>query len=130
MPCRHILIAEDEACLAVFLQTLLREGGHEVSLACNGRQALDALVRCNGGREKVDILLTDIQMPEIDGLELITRVRAMGMTVGIIAMSGSHDPDMKARLMKLNVECFLRKPFRPEQLNNHIRSTIQGGKLE
>lgn len=123
---RHILIAEDEAHLAAFLQTILKDGGHQVSLARNGRQALDALVRCNGGEEKVDILLTDIQMPEIDGLELIRRIRTMGLNIGIIAMSGSNDPNMLTRLMQLDVERFLRKPFRPEQLNNHIRSTIQG----
>lgn len=119
------MIAEDEVYLAAYLQTILREGGHDVSLARDGRQALDALVRCNGGRDKIDILVTDIQMPEIDGLELIERIRKMGITVGIIAMSGSSDPHMMARLTQLNVKRFLRKPFRPEQLDNHIRSTIQ-----
>ena len=65
-----ILIVDDEFGLAEMLREMLRESGFEVTLAINGRLALEIL-----GEERVDLVLTDMMMPVMDGAELATAMR-------------------------------------------------------
>ncbi len=82
-----ILLAEDELLVSRLLQRYLQSIGFEVVAAANGREALD-LYRT----EAPDLLVSDIDMPEMDGLELLSSIRETDRTLPAILVSGKGDP--------------------------------------
>ena len=79
----HVLVAEDELLAALALEDFLREKGYRVTLAANGVEALAAFER-----DRPNVLLTDLNMPRMNGVELIRRIRAADARVPIIVMTG------------------------------------------
>ena len=86
----RVLIVEDEPTDRVIFGTLVERAGHEVYLASNAVQALNI----HGGR-RIDVVITDLHMPHIDGIELIRALRELLPDAAIIAVSGSG-PDLLA----------------------------------
>jgi len=85
----HVLLVEDDHATLVFVKALLRSCGHEVTTATNGREAIHALI---APTVAVDLILTDIMMPEVDGMELMKIVQSMAnnthfKTIPIVVMS-------------------------------------------
>lgn len=79
----HILLVEDEERLAAALRKALERAGHSVFTAGDGRDALSIM-----SGAKIDLVIADIVMPNLDGLELIKQIRATDRTIKILAMSG------------------------------------------
>jgi CheY-like chemotaxis protein len=115
-PVDRILIVDDNADLRLTMKLLLESEGYRVELAANGREALQVQ------RERpARILVTDLFMPEADGLETIQRFRTDYPEMPIIVISGGGSaPAMKtdhlAVAKELGVCATLRKPFAPEAL--------------
>ena len=107
---RSILIVDDEFGLAEMLREMLRESGYDVILAINGRLALEIL-----GEGKVDLVLTDMMMPVMDGAELATAMRRddKHRTTPIIMMTSL--PTAVPQPDGL-FDAVLRKPFTPDLL--------------
>ena len=82
----HVLVAEDEVLVAWALRAILEEAGYQVTLAHDGVQALALQAQT-----PADVLLTDLQMPRLDGLTLIRRLRAACPTLPVIVMTGAAD---------------------------------------
>jgi DNA-binding NarL/FixJ family response regulator/AraC-like DNA-binding protein len=104
---RTIMIAEDEAIVRIGLQTIIdwnRHGFELVGAYSNGRQAWEA-IRVS----PPDILLTDIRMPEMDGLELIRRIREENLDMHIVILSGYDDFDYTRKAIQLQVQDYLIK---------------------
>jgi len=80
----RVLVVDDDEVVRTLIAALLEEMQHEVRTVENGVDALDA-----HRREPADLVITDIYMPDMDGLELIRRINASNSTPPIIAMSGS-----------------------------------------
>jgi DNA-binding response OmpR family regulator len=107
---RSVLIVDDEYGLADMLRETLREDGYEVSLAINGRLAFDIL------RERpVDLVITDLMMPVMDGAELAAAIRAeegmRGTAVLLMTSLPSRMPDRSGLY-----DAIIRKPFTPALL--------------
>jgi len=81
----RILLVEDEPSDLELMRTLLRDAGHVVVYAQDGKEALEAL-----RRETVEVVITDLRMPVVNGLRLIRSLRASGDTIPIIAVSGKN----------------------------------------
>jgi CheY-like chemotaxis protein len=113
---QSILIVEDEFGLAEMLRDMLREHGYEVVLAINGRLALDVL-----GEQHVDLVLTDLMMPVMDGEELATAMRTGDTYRDTPVIMMTSLPTALPQQREL-FDAILRKPFSPELL---LR-TIQG----
>jgi DNA-binding response OmpR family regulator len=112
----RILVVDDEpSVLDVTGEFLVREG-HEVETASGGEEALDLL-----RRRTFDLLITDIMMPGIDGLELAS-VAAEESKAAILLMSGGTTPRLRGRRMR-----FLRKPFTREGLVAEVEQTLSAG---
>ena len=79
----HILLVEDDRGTAATLRKALERAGHSVATAGDGREALIEIKR-----SKVELVIADICMPNVDGLELITEIRRAGQTMKVIAISG------------------------------------------
>ena len=101
-----ILVVEDDAVSRHFLDTLLSRAGYEVITAVDGQQGLAMAVQ-----EEVALILTDLNLPGMDGLDLLQHLRAIKPHVAAIVMSGSASPGQIARAQEIGAVGFLTKPF-------------------
>jgi CheY-like chemotaxis protein len=108
-----IVLIDDEPAMRRATERALRAGGHVVHAYENGRPAIEHLVR-----DAPDLLITDIFMPEMEGLETIRRARTLCPDVPIIAISGFsiEDGDYLRIAEKFGAIASLKKPFRPAEL--------------
>jgi CheY-like chemotaxis protein len=118
-----VLVVDDRPDVRLSLLYMLEASGYDVAEAGDGRQALAALAR-----KRVDLILTDLYMPVMDGLGLVRSIRErQGPRPGVIAMSGSghlgRDASLEAAQV-LGADAVLRKPFTREQLINTITSVL------
>lgn len=107
-----VLIVDDSTSILKLLAHALGEAGFDVVSASNGQQALDATAQ-----RRFDLIITDIFMPETDGIELLMQLNKRGGRPPVIALSsksGSMDMLPSARL--LGAELTLYKPFKPADL--------------
>jgi CheY-like chemotaxis protein len=118
-----ILIIDDEPAILLAMERVLAPLGHEVLKARNGRTALE---RYMGHR--ADLVITDIFMPEMDGIELIMRMKAAFPTARIVAMSGggalARDNVLGAAAM-LGVDGVLEKPFELHEISEVVDRVLE-----
>jgi len=113
-----ILLAEDEALLRELGETILQQAGYTV-VTVYRRNELDSLLKSYDGA--IDVLLTDVVMPEISGQELATLVRSRWPDIRVIYMSGYSSDDLKDIAPGA---AFLQKPFTPTELMEKISSVM------
>lgn len=107
-----ILLVEDDPQVASLLETVLKAAGHTVLWADNGISALRLLAGWIP-----DVVVTDISMPEKDGVELMLELRRLPASVPVIAMSGHSLSDQFLKVgRQLGALKTLQKPFHPEEL--------------
>ena len=117
---RSILIVDDEFGLAEMLRDMLRDHGYDVTLAINGRLALDIL-----GERPVDLVITDMMMPVMDGSELATVMRNSEAHRGIPIVMMTCLPTVVPHQHGL-FDAVLRKPFTPDLLLRTIHACFGG----
>jgi CheY-like chemotaxis protein len=115
-----VLLVEDEDAVRGLASRVLAAQGYVVLEARNGREALDVL----GRRHGIDLVLTDVVMPDMGGLELSERVAARHPGVRIVYMSGYTEGDKLQPGLRNSPYPFLQKPFSPENLALRIRETL------
>ena len=122
-----ILVVDDiEDNRYALTRRLKREGYERVIEATNGREALDKLES-----ENVDLVLLDIMMPEIDGFEVLRRMRADTRLrhVGVIIISASEDLESIVKAVELGAEDYIPKPFNPTLLKARIDASLTRKRL-
>ncbi len=117
-----ILICEDEEIMLTALEFRLRKQGFTVIKAENGRKAIEALKE-----DKPDLMIADIMMPHVSGLELIKFLRNdLGDTkMPIIVISAMEHDDVILEAFRLGATDFITKPFKPQELILRIRRIFQ-----
>jgi signal transduction histidine kinase/CheY-like chemotaxis protein/HPt (histidine-containing phosphotransfer) domain-containing protein len=122
----RILLAEDNPINQRFAVCLLERYGHEVVVTSNGKEALTVLAQ-----QPFDLVLLDVQMPEMDGLETSVAIRAreqeQGGHVPIIAMTAHAMADDRERCLQAGMDAYLTKPVRPQELFETIANLIPEG---
>jgi len=112
----RVLLAEDNAVNALLATVLLRKVGHQVTHVLTGRQALDALAR-----HEFDLVMMDVQMPDMDGLEATAQIRRSeahtGRHIAIVAFTAHAMAEDRKRFLDAGADGYLTKPFSPEQLH-------------
>ncbi len=119
MMSKTILVVDDEERLTSLLQAYLHQEGYRVVTAANGRQALDAV-----RREPPDLIVLDIMMPEMDGIEFLRVHRAQHSTPVILLTARVEDDD-KIVGLELGADDYLTKPFRPRELLARVRAVLR-----
>ena len=120
-----ILIADDDAQIRAMIQKLLARAGHTVIEAANGVEAEDL-----AGRHPIDLLITDIIMPDKEGLMLVRDLKRRSPKLRIIAMSGGGRAGAFTLLdaaAQFGADAVLRKPFRAGALLEAIASALGNG---
>jgi signal transduction histidine kinase/ActR/RegA family two-component response regulator len=117
----RVLLAEDNAVNALLATVLLRKVGHQVTHVVTGRKALDALAL-----DEFDLVLMDVQMPDMDGLEATAEIRRSEVRTGrhipIVAFTAHAMAEDRKRFLDNGADGYLTKPFSPEQLHAVIAS--------
>ncbi len=110
---KKVLVAEDEASIREFIVINLQRSGYEVSQADNGKTALEIYEAADGD---FDVVLLDIMMPEMDGLEVCKRLRNMSQTVGIIMLTAKTQEIDRVTGLLVGADDYVTKPFSPSEL--------------
>jgi two-component system response regulator AtoC len=108
---RRVLVVDDEENIRLVLRTLLKKHGYEVEVADSGESAL-AMVDTFGP----DVILTDVRMPKMGGLDLIATLKAKQHPATVIVMSAYGNFDLALEAMKAGAYDYVGKPFKPEEI--------------
>jgi two-component system, NtrC family, response regulator AtoC len=112
----RVLVVDDEEIVRESLSGWLRKDGHDAVAAADGRAALDAL-----RGERWDVVLVDLKMPGMDGLQLLEEARREGAAAVFVMMTAYATVDTAVSAMKLGAYDYLVKPFDPEELSALVR---------
>lgn len=117
-----ILIVEDETSIAEGLLMILEDQGFEVDLAFTGRRAMDALRKRN-----VDLLVADLRLPDMDGMEVVREVKAKRPSTKVIVITGYPSVSSAVESMKLGVSDYLPKPFWGDDFKKAVENVFKEG---
>ncbi|HEX8748812.1 MAG TPA: sigma-54 dependent transcriptional regulator [Pyrinomonadaceae bacterium] len=120
----RILVAEDEANLRLVIQKELQRMGHRVQVAPDGEAALRRLEEGN-----VDVLLCDINMPRMDGMELLRRIHERPNPPEVIMLTGHATVETAIEAMKLGAYDYLTKPYRITELDALVKQAAEKRRL-
>lgn len=112
-----LLICDDSAMARKqVVKALPAEWDVDITLATNGVEALDAIRQGRG-----EVVLLDLTMPEIDGYDVLERVRSEGLKAAIIVISADIQPEARDRVMKFGALDFIKKPVDHHRLHDALR---------
>ncbi len=120
----RILVVDDEPAILRFLQASLESQGYVVATAANARAALDMVKR-----HAADLVVLDLGLPDVDGLDVIRHIREGGETLRIIILSSRENEDAKVKALDLGADDYVTKPFGIDELLARIR-TAQRHRLQ
>ncbi len=119
----HILVAEDEVPVREFIRRVLETRGHSVTIVSDGAEALIKL-----NRARFDLLLTDIAMPNMDGVELALKVARDYPDLPVLMMSGYALERRRAADLVGLAHAVLQKPFSMADLSETVEKALAGGR--
>ena len=122
----RVIIVEDDANFRLALGVTLRRMGAEVLAEMPDGQAALELLSHGHARARVDLILTDCQMPRLDGIALVRRLRARGDHTPVIMISGQSDSQLIDIALAAGVSQYLPKPLNAPALSAAIERTFPG----
>lgn len=128
MPQSHVLIVDDEDLYRRALERILKRQGHTISSACNGAEALEFITS-----ETVDLVLCDIKMPGMNGLEVISRIHEIRPDLPCIIVTGFGSAELSLEALGAGAFWYLEKPFEQERLDiirRLVDQAIEHGRLK
>ena len=117
---KKIVVVEDEAHLAKGLQFNLEREGYRVTLVDNGQSALDLL-----GKEEFDLMILDIMLPKVSGLEVARRIRKTNMRFPILMLSAKSTDEDRELGLQAGADDYLTKPFHLPELLLRVKGILR-----
>jgi two-component system response regulator HydG len=117
---KRILLADDDRILNRSVDILLTLDGYQTMSVYNGEEALQKLLH-----QKFDLLITDLIMPKLDGIELISKIRKLNATLPIMVISGQLNNSLVHLLKKRKIHFILSKPINPGRLRKMVHRAFQ-----
>jgi len=114
-----VLVVEDESSIASFVALYLKNAGYRVQTAGTGQDALDTL-----SRERPDLIVLDLMLPDIDGIEVCRRVRR-GSDIPILMLTARDEDVDKIIGLEVGADDYLTKPFNPRELVARVKSILR-----
>ena len=118
-PAPRILVVDDDADTRVLIERFLTRGGYEVTMAADGVEALLAL-----GRGHFDAVLSDINMPNLDGLSLLEMISQKGIDVPAIFMTADTDEALEEKIFSMGGDEFIQKPIKKASLLHRVGKVV------
>jgi CheY-like chemotaxis protein len=116
---RRVIVADDEPDVLCLVAAALRGFGYEITQACNGAQLLDEIgdaLLSGNPTKRPDIIIADIRMPGLTGLEILASVRQAHWRTGVILMTAYADQEIREEAQRLGADAFFAKPFDVDNL--------------
>ena len=115
----RILLVDDDSTITTSFQMVLQNEGYDVDTASDGRQALERFER-----ENYQLVILDIKLPDINGIEVARRIRKHNDDVRLVIVTGYPELEDSIETIELGIEEILLKPVNVEELIHVIRSTV------
>ena len=119
---QQLLMIEDDSRLATMVGEYLRQSGYGFTHAIDGESGLAAL-QANGA----DLVILDLMLPGIDGLEVCRRIKALGPATAVLMLTAKGDPMDRIVGLEIGADDYLPKPFEPRELLARIRAVLRRG---
>lgn len=118
----HVLVVDDDMLARMTAAQCVKQKGHEASMADSGAKALEMLQSA-----RYDLVLLDLLMPEMDGLEVLTKIKLDPQLrrIPVIMVSGADEAESMARCMQTGAAGHLSKPLDPALLSTQIDGCLQ-----
>lgn len=120
----RILVVEDEQSIRTIVEYALRDAGFSVVTAARGDDALEIV-----GRDQIDLVVLDLMLPGLDGLEVCKRIRRE-RSMPIIMLSARGEELDKVLGLELGADDYVTKPFSPRELVSRVRANLRRARLE
>lgn len=115
-----ILVVDDEESIREFFEIMLKREGYQVLTSSNGKEALDLLKK-----SQVDLVITDIQMPEMSGMEFLSSIRDTDPDLVVIMITAFGSTETAVEAMKLGAYDYIQKPFKIDEVKIIIRQALE-----
>lgn len=126
----HILIAEDDERLLTSVEFLFHRKGYRVTKAKTGREALEIASTCRREGIPVNLLVTDVLMPDMNGESLVCAIRNIDTHLPILVMTGIGTKALVRRLHQLGCNEYIDKPFGLDQIEARAESLLAQGLVD
>src|SRR5438105_558394 len=120
-----VLLAEDDASVRKVLEGLLADAGLSVEVTPDGQAALDRFSARAAAGSPPDVVLSDINMPRLDGLELLDRLKALDPEVLVVFVTAYSSVDSAVAALRKGAFDYIAKPFRNDQLVQVVRNALR-----
>jgi len=123
----RVMVVDDALYIRELISLILRNEGYEVIKAANGKEALNALNGTN-----IDMLITDLNMPEVNGIELVESLRNMPdfKSTPVLMVTSENQESIRKRARQAGVNEWMLKPFIPKQLVDTVKKYVTSIKPE
>ncbi|MBI4202603.1 MAG: response regulator [Chloroflexi bacterium] len=121
----NILVTDDDQSVRQMLQEVLRQAGHSVTAAANGERGLELLAQ-----QRFAVLLLDIMMPGISGIEVLGKVTSAYPETAVLMLTGVVDTKTAVEAMKLGAYDYITKPFDVEEILTKLGKALERRQLE
>lgn len=118
----NVLVVDDEKTVCNSCKKILTQEGYNVDIALSGEEALNK-VKGNG----FDVVIADWKMPEIDGMEVIRRIKRDNPNVIVIMITGYPSIESSIKAIRFGVSDYVAKPFTPEELSDAVLKALEKG---
>lgn len=117
---RKILIVDDEKNIRLTLKKCLEDQQYEISIATNGEEGIDRIQS-----NHFDLVMLDIKMPGLNGMEVLKEIRDKGIKVNVIMMTAYGSIEKAVEAMKLGAIDFISKPFTPQEVRKIVKEVLE-----
>jgi DNA-binding NtrC family response regulator len=115
----RILVIDDEEIIRESCRRVLEPAGHQVDTAASGGEGLQVLTT-----EAIDLVLTDLKMPDMDGIEVLRTIKQDWPDVEVIIITGYQTVDTAVKSIKLGAFDYIEKPFTPDALISAVSKAL------
>src|SRR5215470_4085392 len=120
----RILIVDDEPSMRDMLRIVLRRDGFDVTVAANGTEAIEVLQR-----DRIDLLLSDIRMPDVSGVDVLRAAKDANRDIVAFMMTAFASTDTAVEAMRLGAADYFTKPFSMDELRLKVRQHLEAHRL-
>ncbi len=114
-----ILVVDDEPEMCRLIEQALKQEGYQIDVSFSGIEALQMV-----GSFNYHLLLTDLEMPVVDGLELTRKAKKQNPEIRVIMVTGNTTADIAIRSLRHKIDGYIRKPFKISELKKVVRRTL------
>jgi len=121
---KHILVVDDERNMLRTMEFILEAAHYKVTAADDGREALERILAARDSNSPIDLLIVDIRMPGLTGMELMDELDRLNVDMPVFVITGHGDKELVIELLRKGCREYLDKPFDDEELVKRVATLL------